>query len=232
MQKALLDDYGVESVVQLPASDAQPARVAAGGAPGNLRIVFAGSLTSASIPGIDLLVNALRSEVLAGLRWSIDLYGATPQEVERHGWCDERIRSHGWTSQKVLHSALRTADVLYLPYPFDQALARFMRTSFPSKLADYLTAGKPLLICAPPDSTVMSYARMGGFAEVVDSLNQDLFAAALLRLATSVEHRQRLGARAVQVFAANHDIESQREDFRRAVAALAHQPEFHGEALN
>jgi glycosyltransferase involved in cell wall biosynthesis len=221
MQQALRQEYGVESEVQLPASEAQPASAGPDSARDTLRVVFAGAVTIVTIPSIDLLVKALQSPALSGIKWSLDLYGAFPIHLRQPGWDDARVRAHGWAPQPDVHAALRQADVLYLPYSFDDANLRVVQTSFPSKLADYLAAGKPVLICAPPESTVMPYAREGGFAELVDRPSQDLLAAALLRLATSPEHRQRLAARGLQVFSENHDIVRQRREFMACITRLA-----------
>jgi glycosyltransferase involved in cell wall biosynthesis len=223
MQKALRDDYGAEAEVLLPASDAQPATADPGSAPGALRVAFAGALNFATIPGIDLLVEALQSPALSKIKWSLDLTGAWPKDLRQFGWDDERVHAHGWPPQQEMHAVLRQADVLYLPYSFDQAQLRFVQTSFPSKLADYLAAGKPVLICAPPESGVVPYAREGGFAELVDRPDKDLLAAALVRLATSPEHRQRLAARGLQVFAENHDIVRQQREFVACITRLVQQ---------
>jgi len=220
MQQALRQEYGVESEVQLPASEAQPASADSESARDTLRVAFAGTLTPVTIPSIDLLVKALQSPALSGINWSLDIYGALPEHLRQSGWDDARVHAHGWAPQQEVHAALRQADVLYLPYSFDDAHLRVVQTSFPSKLADYLAAGKPVLICAPPESTVMPYARAGGFAELVDRPSQDLLAAALLRLATSPEHRQRLAARGLQVFSENHDIVRQQREFMACIARL------------
>ena len=50
-----------------------------------------------------------------------------------------------------------------------------------------------------------------------------LLAAALVRLATSPEHRQRLAARSLQVFAENHDILRQQREFLACIARLVQQ---------
>jgi glycosyltransferase involved in cell wall biosynthesis len=223
MQQSLRQEYGVESEVQLPASEAQPSSSDPGSAPGTLRVAFAGTVTAVTIPSIDLLVKALQSPVMSGIKWSLDIYGAWPKDVRQLGWDDERIHGNGWASQQQLPAVLRQADVLYLPYSFDDDQLRIVQTSFPSKLADYLAAGRPVLICAPPESGVVPYAREGGFAELVDLPNKDLLAAALVRLATSPEHRQRLAALGLQVFAENHDIVRQRREFIACITRLVQQ---------
>ena len=220
MQQALRQEYGVGSQVQWPATDAQPASGDPDCDSGGLRIVFAGAVTDPTIPSIDLLVKALQSPALSAIQWSLDLYGVLPDGLRQLGWEDERIHGKPWVPQQQLPAVLRQADVLYLPYSFGPGQLRFVQTSFPSKLADYLAAGKPVLICAPSESGIVAYAREGGFAEVVDRPSEDLLAAALLRLAASPEHRQRLAARGLQVFAANHDIARQQRQFVACITRL------------
>ncbi len=222
MRDVLRQEYGVESEVQLPAAEAQAAAEAVEAA-GTLRIVFAGTLTGVAIPSLELLVRALKSAKLSGIAWSLDVYGANAEHLREFGWDgDARIQARGWAEQDELKAALRQADVLYLPYSFERATLRFVHTSFPSKLADYLAAGRAVLICAPPESSVVPYARERGFAEVVDRPSEELLAEALARLG-SAEHRRRLAARGLHVFAENHDIARQQREFVACMARLAEQ---------
>jgi hypothetical protein len=63
---------------------------------------------------------------------------------------------------------LRDCFALYLNYPFGPLDAALRRLSFPTKLGTYALAARPILVHAPPDSSVMplteseSYARHWG----------------------------------------------------------------------
>ena len=52
-----------------------------------------------------------------------------------------------------------------------------METAFPSKIADYLAAGKPILVFGPRYSSLVRYASEQGFAEIVDEFSPLLWRA-------------------------------------------------------
>ena len=130
------------------------------------------------------------------------------------GWDHPDILSLEWVAQTDVPKVLYGADILFLPYSFREGSRHLVETAFPSKTADYLAAGKPILVVGPPYSTLVQYASEEGFAEVVTEPNVDMLAHAIQRIVLFPEHARMLAARAHDVFYRNHDIERQRRDFR------------------
>lgn len=73
------------------------------------------------------------------------------------------------------------ADILFLPLSFNEHDA-ILRTASPSKLPEYLAAGRPILVYAPPSSYYARYAREAGFALVVDESDTALLYKAVERI--------------------------------------------------
>jgi len=60
---------------------------------------------------------------------------------------------------------LRRCFALYLNYPFGWRDRVLRRTSFPTKFSTYICAARPILVHAPPDSTISGLADAGnGYA--------------------------------------------------------------------
>ena len=74
------------------------------------------------------------------------------------------------------------ADILFLPLSWVNMGQDIIATATPAKLADYLLAGRPILIHAPPYAYVVKYARQEGFAEVVDAESPEALRDAIKRL--------------------------------------------------
>jgi glycosyltransferase involved in cell wall biosynthesis len=220
MQRLVLAESGVESEIQLPSSTAaaRPADGAAqSGREGSPVILFAGLIGYTVSDSLDLLATLIRS----GRLEQYGLKGATLHlcttmsglELERFGWKHESIVCRGWIPQSELASALASADILFLPYSFSQSSRDAVKTAFPSKTADYLAAGKPILVFGPRDSSLVRYATEQGFAEIVDEFNPAALAQSIQKIAFSPGYRQRLAGRALAVFSANHDIDRQQRSF-------------------
>ena len=76
----------------------------------------------------------------------------------------------------------QSADILFLPLAFKYYSDLNVRTASPSKLPEYLAAGRPILVYAPPHSYYVKYAREHKFAVVVDQNDPDLLRQAILKL--------------------------------------------------
>jgi len=62
----------------------------------------------------------------------------------------------------------KSADILFLPLSFTWKSPEIIKTAVPSKMPEYLAAGRPILVHAPDYSYVAQYARSEQFAVVVD----------------------------------------------------------------
>jgi glycosyltransferase involved in cell wall biosynthesis len=133
----------------------------------------------------------------------------TDEELQVRGWNNANIICRGWASQSELPHILSGADILFLPYTFVEEFREIVETAFPSKMADYLAAAKPILVFGPPYSTLVRYASQLGFAEIVDEFSEAALARAIKKLVFSPSCRERLAANALEVLAANHDISYQ-----------------------
>jgi len=76
-----------------------------------------------------------------------------------------------YATRKEISKILGSADVLFLPITFYTSHSDVLLTASPSKLGDYLGAGKPILVLAPENSYISDYAKKHGFALVLNELN-------------------------------------------------------------
>jgi glycosyltransferase involved in cell wall biosynthesis len=231
MGEMLAKKYGVTSKVQMPAietvanTEDSPNRATKND--DCLRIIYAGTMTGATDDSFNLLLELVKGEKLLsyGIKsWELLLFVmATPDQVKAAGWEHERIKFQGWVSQEELKSSLTTADILFLPFSFREDERYATSQAFPSKTADYLRAGRPILIFAPPYSSLVRYAQQFGFAEIVDKPDEDKLAQSIARIWNAAEYREELGINCRAALTANHDINRQRAEFINLLNHLAHE---------
>jgi hypothetical protein len=213
MQRLLSAEYGVDAELQMPCAEAvtRPAVV-----PDrecsmlHCRILYAGNRVCAA-DSLEILMELLTEDRLAeyGLRdWELHLY-TPPFQVP----VPERVTWHDWVSQAELAEAVASADILFLPYSFLPAEKLVRATSFPAKTADYLASGRPMLIFAPPDCSIVEYAREFDFACIVTEPTKNALAAGIGSICRSQAYRDRLTANALRTLAVNHSAVRQRQRF-------------------
>ena len=216
MQDTIRSQFGVESELQRPATEG-PQYWSTPQRNDCLTILYAGSITSAVEDSIrslaDLIISGkLREFGIKGAK--LHLYTVVKEEQKRAwGWDHPDVVIHPWVAQDELPDVLRKADILFLPFSFSPAARHTVETAFPSKTADYLASGRPILVLGPSHSSLVAYASREGFAEMVTELSPDSLARSIQRIALSESHAQALGSRALQVFSQFHDIHQQRIQF-------------------
>lgn len=213
--------YGMEpNVVEIPhpypapAPDAEVRRL-----DGSPSILFTGAIYDAQADSVARVADAVRS--LDGAR--LHLFSQMPPaDVAAEGVrVGGPVTLRAATSEETL-AAQRGADILFLPIAFS-ANKVVRRTAAPTKLPEYLSAGVPILVHAPPDAYVTRYAREHGFAEIVDSPEEAALARAVERLATDETRRAELVAAAARTFE-RHRAERVAEVFADAVRAAIARP--------
>lgn len=163
-----------------------------------LKIVFTGMIYESQLDSILNLVNVVNELP------DVEFHIYTPITEEKRRWMGisgANVVFHGPVSHTEIPGILQGADILFLPMAFDyvyphmidetpadklleQRVAgkEIIRTASPSKLPEYLAAGRPILIHAPEYSYVAWYGKNRQCAEVVDSPDLQKLRDAVLRL--------------------------------------------------
>jgi glycosyltransferase involved in cell wall biosynthesis len=224
MQETIRSQFGVESELQGPATE-RPQQYSVRLDTGELSIVYAGSITAAVEDNLKLMAALITSGKLReyGLRARLHLYTVIKEEHKRAwGWDHPDLVIHSWVGQTELPHVLRKADILFLPFSFADGERHTVETAFPSKTADYLASGTPILVFGPIYSSLIAYARREGFGEIVTEPDDKLLVEAIRRIALDPAHQEMLSSRSLAVFAKHHDIAEQRADFLRVLKAIVH----------
>jgi glycosyltransferase involved in cell wall biosynthesis len=108
---------------------------------------------------------------------------------------------------------LASADILLMALDFDEASVRFARLSMPTKIPEYLAAGRPVLTYAPRGCAAAEYARSGGWSLLVDVPDPALVREALTSLADDRTLRDAMGARGRRLAIEKHDAAAVRARF-------------------
>lgn len=118
------------------------------------------------------------------------------------------LRSRGLQSRYLSRNALRAeqrrSTMLLVPQAFSTSQAAMIHYNFPTKVMEYLCAGRPMLVHAPADCYLTWLAKKEGFALVVDRPDTEALAAAIDRLAVDRDLQEELVARAFR-FAETRD---------------------------
>ena len=124
-----------------------------------------------------------------------------PQAPELLAGSPEGLTDGGWIPTAAVAETLRQeADALFLPVSFEPNDESNTRVLFPSKLVEYCAAGRPILIWGPPYSSAVRWAKQHpGFAEVVESNEEEDVRLAVQRLAASCLQRQEMGMRSLHL---------------------------------
>ena len=93
------------------------------------------------------------------------------------------------------------------------------RYSVPSKVLNYLCAGRPVLALLPPDNAVAHMIRTAGAGLVVDPSDKDAAARALRDLLADPERRAEMGAAARRYAETTFDVTSVGNLFESVVDA-------------
>lgn len=176
---------------------------------GSFHIVFTGAIYSAQVDAVRRLVHVVNQDSGENGDRKVDmrltLYTPTSaRALERMGLVGQNVR-HDEVKHEEIAGVLAEADVAFLPLSFEPDMRHVVETSFPTKIAEYLAAGLPILVHAPSYSAVARYCREHGCGLVVDEPNEAALRDALMRLATEPMVRQELSAKALDVAKERHD---------------------------
>ncbi|XAL98214.1 hypothetical protein OT109_11455 [Phycisphaeraceae bacterium D3-23] len=161
---------------------------------------------NASGTPVELHVHAARS-----------LFGAYAEQVEQHAGC---MFHDALDDDRAFFEAITSADLLLLPANFDDASARFIGLSMPTKVPAYLASGTPTLVYGPRTVAQVAAALDDGWGLVVDQRTPPDASTggplddAIARLLGDGALREQLAVEAAALAAEHHDAAVVRRRFR------------------
>ncbi|KAF0207714.1 MAG: hypothetical protein FD171_1561 [Actinobacteria bacterium] len=186
------------------------------------RFVYAGRVGRAnarSLADVAAVIADLRSE---GADVVLEVYtqdAGTPlaDALSKMGVLVKSALPHGRVPE-----LLGAADAVVLPLDFDDAGFAFSSLSMPTKTAEYMASGAPMLVYAPRGGALAEYARSAGeCALLVDTAHDGRLADAVLAFVNDENLRASLGRHAKIQAIKEHDAVRVRENFRSILASAA-----------
>ena len=203
MVDAYQERYGVTAVPvvgSLPASMARPPALCANDA-STFKIGFAGQVYAPK--EWESLQDAMDS-----LHWQvngaeIEIHVHANQMPEVRQQYADRVHAHGWLDTEALVDKLSTYDILYCPYWFDEIHREDAELCFPSKIATYLAAGRPILFHGPAYSSPSRFLEKWNAAFICNDPDPHGLAATLRRALSDRALYARISRQGRQVFDSN-----------------------------
>lgn len=169
-------------------------------------ILFTGDVYWAQEQSLTNIIQAVMG--LKDLRIRLDLYlphGSPAFETIKRLIATNPNMRLSSALQSQMPAIQSMATVLFLPLSWRTKSPEVIATATPGKLVDYLAAGRPILIHAPPYAYVCQYAKENQFALVVDKEDITKLQEAVRKLVLDVSYSRMLVENASHVFYRNHD---------------------------
>lgn len=128
---------------------------------------------------------------------------------------------HGFLDGEEFHQWYESFDCYLVVMFFEESQRRRVRTCFATKLLDYSARGRPILIWAPEESSVVLWARKSGAAYCVTTADANAVVAALLDLSSDPQKCDRLGKLARRAYETEFSPDRLRESFDQAITQVA-----------
>lgn len=161
---------------------------------GEVKIVYTGAVYRAHYDAFHNLLAAIAALGRPDIR--LHIYTAQARnDLEQKGIRGPVVfhRHRPLSEMPVLH---QDADMLFLPLAFNSPYPDIVRTSAPGKMGEYLAAGRPIIVHAPPDSYVSWYFGRNECGLVVDQDDPHHLARAIRAAMHDADLRQRVSMRA------------------------------------
>ena len=184
-----------------------------------INMVYAGSIYHAHY-------DAFRNLIAATARLKEDdvrlhLFTAQPEsELREKGICGPQVVHHSHISALEVQKVLRQADVLFLPLAFNSPIPELIRTSAPGKMAEYFSAGRPVLAHAPRDSFVSWFIRHNRCGVVVDRNIPETLSQHIKNLVSDDTLKMKIGSRARRMAERYFSIDEAAKSFHELIATV------------
>ncbi|WP_339923349.1 glycosyltransferase [uncultured Cyclobacterium sp.] len=130
------------------------------------------------------------------------------------------IVHRGFVPYEDLPSRFAEADLLFLPYDFTPSANAFIKYSMPTKASEYMICGTPILVFAPEDTALVTYAQDYNWAQVVTKNEVKELRNGLMELINNKDLRKKIAEAAIKLAEERHDASKVRKQFKDELSEL------------
>lgn len=130
------------------------------------------------------------------------------------------VEHHSYVSYEQLPQVFAAADILILPYDFNETAMSFIKYSMPTKAPEYMASGTPILIFAPADTALVRYAEKWDWAVTVTDNKKGLLVEAIKELVGNESKRRKIAENAIQLAEKRHTINSVSKKFQNSINSV------------
>ena len=108
---------------------------------------------------------------------------------------------------KDISQELVNSDILLLPLSFEPSQKKYIMYSMPTKTAEYMASGVPILVLAPDDFSLTRYAKRDKWAMVITECHVDRIKDGIKQLCEDRKLQEYYRLQSRKIFLNNHKIE-------------------------
>lgn len=213
MQAEWRDRFGVDSEVLTHSVDLERFQPPRPPTTDRLRIICVGSIYSVNAAPIEDFACAVEQLRAESVDVSLEVFAANPSDRVK----DRLERRDGVTLTRVdpdlLPLALSQADAALIALSFDQEFRRVAQVAYPTKLAEYLAAGLPVIVYAPSDATAARTVTDANCGVTIGNHGSEFIVPSLLHLLENPHVRAAMSKHALKFAEEHHDLNETRKRF-------------------
>jgi glycosyltransferase involved in cell wall biosynthesis len=182
---------------------------------GETRLVCVGSVYSVNLRPLATLVEAVGALRREGARISLTLYTTSSLDwakvglEPRDGFVISTAKKH------ELPQLLVNADYAVLPLSFAEEHRKMVDVAYPTKVAEYLAAGLPVIVHAPASSTAATFIEANACGHVIATTDlEDVGSSLRWLMGLDADEMRR---NAIRIAERHHDLPRVREKFLQSI---------------
>lgn len=187
------------------------------------RIIYTGRIGTANRQSIILFGQILGNTTINNREIKLDIFTKDFNEADLESIRKiPNVKVYPAVPHDQIPGVLTKYDLLLLPLDFTPDGIRFAKYSFPTKAAEYMLTGKPILVFAPEETAVSKFFKEHECGYCLTNNSPVAIKSALFYLLSDKVYRYKIGKNAVKVAAEKFDASKVRNRFREKLVGIAH----------
>lgn len=120
----------------------------------------------------------------------------------------------------LLPELYSSVDLLLLPYDFKGSGFDFIRLSMPTKAAEYMASGTPILLIAPKSTALSQYSKKYNWGYVINSDEIVDIKKGIMDLYLNKDLRSQIGEKGIEIARNRHSIDNVQDAFQSLFDSL------------